>query len=69
MTNRALPVTAILAAGIGMGFAGDQLLRTPAGPGLNFFLLFLGLAVSIGVVAQRRARRNSLVSRLPRQRR
>ena len=38
MTDRALPVTAlpvtaILAAGIGMGFAGDELLRASAGPG------------------------------------
>ena len=53
MTDRALPVTAILAAGIGMGFAGDQLLRAPAGPGLNFFLLFVGLAVSVWSVAHR----------------
>ena len=53
MTDRALPVTAILAAGIGMGFAGDQLLRASAGPGLNFFLLFVGLAVSVWSVARR----------------
>ena len=52
MTDRALPVTAILAAGVGMGFAGDQLLRASAGPGLNFFLLFLGLATSVWIVAQ-----------------
>ena len=52
MTDRALPVTAILAAGIGMGFAGDQLLRAPAGPGLNVFLLFVGLAASVWIVAQ-----------------
>ncbi len=52
MTDRALPVTAILAAGIGMGFAGDQLLRASGGPGLNFVLLFLGLAVSVWTVAQ-----------------
>ena len=47
MTDRTLPVAAIMAAGIGLGFAGDQLLRVDAGPGLNFFLLFVGLAVSI----------------------
>ncbi len=52
MTERALPVTAILAAGIGMGFAGDQLLRAPGGPGLNFFLLFVGLAASVSIVAR-----------------
>ncbi len=52
MTDRALPVTAILAAGIGMGFAGDQLLRASAGPGLNVFLLFVGLAASVWIVAQ-----------------
>lgn len=52
MINRALPLTAILATGLGMGIAGDQLLRTPAGPGLNFFLLFLGLAISIGIVSR-----------------
>ena len=52
MTDRCLPVTAILAAGIGMGFAGDQLLRASAGPGLNFFLLFVGLAASVWIVAQ-----------------
>ena len=32
MTDRALPVTAILAAGIGMGLAGDQLLRASGRP-------------------------------------
>jgi len=53
LTDRCLPVTAILAAGIGMGFAGDQLLRASAGPGLNFFLLFVGLATSVWMVAQR----------------
>ena len=51
MTDRALPVPAILAAGIGMGFAGDQLLRASSGPGLNFFLLTVGLAASIWIVA------------------
>ena len=52
MTDRCLPVTAILVAGVGMGFAGDQLLRASGGPGLNFFLLFVGLAVSVWSVAQ-----------------
>ena len=52
MTDHCLPVTAILVAGVGMGFAGDQLLRASGGPGLNFFLLFVGLAVSVWSVAQ-----------------
>lgn len=51
MSTRALPVTAILAAGVGMGFAGDFLLRAPGPPGLNFALLFAGLAASVGSVA------------------
>ncbi|MDH3222747.1 MAG: hypothetical protein OEO23_03455, partial [Gemmatimonadota bacterium] len=50
MIDRGLPRTAILAAGIGMGFAGDQLLRAPGGPGLNFFLLFVALAASAWIV-------------------
>ena len=53
MTDHALPVTAIVAAGIGLGFAGDHLLRASAGPGLNVFLMFLGLAASVWIVAQR----------------
>ncbi len=52
MTDRTLPVSAILAAGIGMGFAGDELLRASGGPGLNFFLLFVGLAASVWIVAR-----------------
>ena len=51
--DRALPVAAILPAGVAMGFAGDQLLRVPTGPGLNFFLLFVGLAASVWIVTQR----------------
>ncbi len=52
MTDRRLPVGAILAAGIGMGFAGDHLLRASGDPGLNFFLLFLALAASAWIVTQ-----------------
>lgn len=48
---RTSPVTSVLAAGMGMGFAGDFLLRAPGEPGLNFSLLFVGLAVSVGVVS------------------
>lgn len=53
MTERALPVTVILASGIAMGLAGDQLLRASGGPGLNFFLLFVGLAAAVWLVALR----------------
>ncbi len=52
MSDRALPVAAILGAGVVMGVAGDHLLRAPGGPGLNFFLLFAGLAASVQVVAK-----------------
>lgn len=52
MNGRNLPVSAILAAGVGMGFAGDQLLRAPGGPGLNFFILFSGLAASVWIVGR-----------------
>ncbi len=52
MTDRALPPGAILGAGIGMGFAGDQLLRANGGAGLNLFLLFVGLAASVWIVTR-----------------
>ena len=52
MTERCLPVPAIIAAGIGLGFAGDLLLRSSDGPGLNFFLLFAGLAASVWIVGR-----------------
>jgi hypothetical protein len=51
MSTRTLPVTAILAAGVGMGSAGDYLLRSPVEPGLNLALLFAGLAASVGSLA------------------
>ena len=47
MSDRPMPVASIVAAGVGLGFAGDFLLRAPGGPGLNFALLFAGLAVSL----------------------
>lgn len=53
MSTRPLPVPAILTAGLGMGVAGDLLLRTSGGPGLNFTLLFLGLAGSVAFVSVR----------------
>lgn len=52
MTNLSLPTRTILAAGIVMGLAGDQLLRVPDGPGLNFSILLAGLAVSVWAVAR-----------------
>jgi hypothetical protein len=51
MSTHKLPVTAILAAGVGMGFAGDFLLRWSGEPGLNLALLFAGLAGSVGIVS------------------
>jgi hypothetical protein len=45
-------MAAILAAGVGIGFAGDFLLRAPGGPGLNFTLLFVGLAASVVIVSR-----------------
>ena len=51
MSTHKLPVTAILGAGVGLGFAGDFLLRGSGEPGLNFALLFAGLAASVGIVA------------------
>ena len=53
MSDRSLPVAAILAAGLGLGFAGDQLLRDSSGPGLNLSLLFVGLGVAAWIVARR----------------
>lgn len=52
MTRRPLPAAAIIAAGTAFGVAGDQLLRASGAPGLNFFLLFAGLAAAVWVVAQ-----------------
>ncbi len=50
MRERKLPVPAILAAGVGMGVAGDHLLRALGAPGLNFPLVFVGLAASVQIV-------------------
>jgi len=51
MSVRRLPVTAILAAGVGMGIAGDFLFRSSGEPGLNFSILFAGLAGSVAIVS------------------
>lgn len=51
--DRSLPAAAIVLAGIALGIAGDQLLRVPAGPGLNVFLLFVGLAAAVWIVTRR----------------
>lgn len=52
MNRRPLPTAAIIAAGTAFGVAGDQLLRASGAPGLNFFLLFAGLAAAVWIVAQ-----------------
>ena len=52
MTDRCLPVRAIITAAIGLGVAGDLLLRASGGPGLNFLLLFAGLAVSVWIAGR-----------------
>ena len=46
-----MPVATILAAGVGLGFAADSLLRAPGDPGLNLALLFVGLAASLVIVS------------------
>lgn len=52
-TNKCqMPVTTIVAAGVGLGFAADSLLRAPGGPGLNLALLFVGLAASLVLVSR-----------------
>lgn len=52
MSTGRLGVRVILAAGVAMGLAGDSLLRAEGEPGLNFTLLFAGLAVSVVMVAR-----------------
>lgn len=48
--TQSVPTRVILTAALGLGVAGDHLLRTSSGPGLNFVLLFAGLAASLAVV-------------------
>lgn len=52
-THPALPVRALLVAGLALGVAGDILLRGPGGPALNFFLLFIGLGAAVWGVSRR----------------
>jgi hypothetical protein len=49
----ALPVRAVVVAGLVLGVAGDMLLRGPGGPGLNFFLLFVGLGAAVWALSRR----------------
>lgn len=49
----ALPVGAMFAAGLALGVAGDVLLRGRGGPGLNFFLLSVGLGVAVWALSRR----------------
>ncbi|MFW6089422.1 MAG: DUF4153 domain-containing protein [Gemmatimonadota bacterium] len=53
MPPAALPVRAVLATGLGLGVAGDVLLRGPGGPGVNVFLLFVGLGAAVWALSRR----------------
>lgn len=48
-----LPVRAVFAAGLAFGVAGDVLLRGRGGPGVNLFLLFVGLGVAVWALSRR----------------
>jgi hypothetical protein len=48
-----LPVRAIFAGALALGVAGDVLLRGRGGPGLNFFLLFVGLGLAVWTLSRR----------------
>jgi len=48
-----LPARAVLVAGLALGVAGDVLLRGAGGPGLNVFLLFVGLGVAVWALSRR----------------
>lgn len=52
MSPPRLPAGTILAAGAGLGIAGDLLLRAPGEPGLNVALLILGVAASVVLVSR-----------------
>lgn len=52
-TPEGLPVRPVLVAGLALGVAGDVLLRGPGGPGLNFFLLFVGLGAAVWALSLR----------------
>jgi hypothetical protein len=61
----ALPVRAVLAAGLALGLAGDLLLRGPGEPALNLFLLAAGLGgaiVALGARARLALGREMLVT-------
>ncbi len=49
----ALPVGALFGAALALGVAGDVLLRGHGGPGLNFFLLFVGLGAAVWALSRR----------------
>lgn len=59
MSDTRISTSAVIAAGIGMGTAGDLLLRAPGAAGLNFALLFAGLAASVVLVGWASDRRPS----------
>lgn len=60
MNTRSMPVTPILVLAVGLGVAGDLLLRAPGAPGLNFTLLLGGMAASLAFVSLRSGRGMSL---------
>ncbi|MFN0177578.1 MAG: DUF4153 domain-containing protein [Gemmatimonadales bacterium] len=49
----ALPIRAIFVGGLALGVAGDLLLRGRDGPGLNLFLLAVGLGVAVWTLSRR----------------
>ena len=49
----ALPVRAVFAAALALGVAGDVLLRGRGGPGLNVFLLLVGLGLAVWALGRR----------------
>lgn len=57
--SASVPRGAVLAGALGVGIAGDLLLRSSSGPGLNLFVLFAVLAAALGVVSRRAALRPS----------
>lgn len=57
MITHRMPGTAVVAAGVGLSLAGDYLLRAPGGPGLNFALLFAGLATAVVITVRTGGRR------------
>lgn len=64
MSRRPLPVRTTALAAVALGVAGDFLLRSSGGPGLNFTLLFAGLAAAVVLVVRAEDRRPSTEARV-----